>query len=180
MRKRLGLISGSFTDGWVGFNSGMAFDYDNGDGVSPGTYDFQGVVFHEITEVLGRAMNGGQNATWYPLDLFHYSAPGVRALAGTTPGYFSVDNGQTTLNTFNSNAGGDFGDWAGNTIDAANAFGSTGVVSPFSAADVTAMDVIGWNLAAASSGPVVTAVSRPIPGVLRRTNYLERDHYRHR
>ncbi len=153
--KALGLLSGSYTDGYVGFNSGMAFDYDNSDGVSAGTYDFQGVVLHEITEVLGRAMNGGQNATYYPLDLFHYSAPGVRTLSGTTPGYLSVDNGQTNLNTFNSNPGGDFGDWAGNTIDAANAFGSTGVVSPFSAADLTAMDVIGWNLA--TGGPVVTA-----------------------
>ncbi len=155
--KALGLISGSYTDGFVGFNSGMAFDYDNSDGVSAGTYDFQGVVLHEITEVLGRAMNGGQNATYYPLDLFHYSAPGVRTLSGTTPGYFSVDNGQTNLNTFNSNPGGDFGDWAGNTIDAANAFGSTGVVSPFSAADLAVMDVIGWNLATTGGAPVVTA-----------------------
>src|SRR4029079_11065342 len=121
------------------------------------TYDFQGVVLHEITEVLGRAMNGGANATWYPLDLFHYAAPGVRTLSGTTPGYFSVDNGQTNLNTFNSNAGGDFGDWAGNTIDGGNAFGWTGAVTPLSAADLAAMDGIGWNLATTGSGPVVTA-----------------------
>ena len=153
--KALGLISGSFTDGFVGFSSGVSFDYNNSDGVSPGSYDFYGVVLHEITEVLGRATNDGQNATYYPLDLFHYSAPGVRTFSGTTPGYFSVNNGQTSLNNFNTNPGGDFGDWAGNTIDAANAFGSTGVVSPFSAADLAAMDVIGWNLA--TSGPVVTA-----------------------
>ena len=147
--KALGLISGSLTDGFVGFSSSIAFDYNNSDGVSAGTYDFYGTVLHEITEVLGRETTDGQSGTYNPLDLFHYSAPGVRTFSGTTTGYFSVDNGQTNLNNFNTNAGADFGDWAGNTIDAANAFGTPGVVAPFSTADLTAMDVIGWNLASA-------------------------------
>src|SRR5262249_28752465 len=150
--KAMGLISGNFLDGFVGFSNGVGFDYDTSDGVSAGTYDFYSVVLHEISEVLGRTMNGGSGAAWYPLDLFHYTSSGVRTLSGTTPGYFSVDNGQTNLNTFNSNPGGDFGDWAGNTIDAANAWGTPGVVAPFSAADLAAMVVIGWNLVS-SSGP---------------------------
>src|SRR4029077_12297104 len=54
-----------------------------------------------------------------------------------------------------------FGDWAGNTIDAANAYGTPGVVSPFSAADLTAMDVIGWNLASAL--PAAPAIRKYSP-----------------
>ena len=94
--KALGLDSGSFTDGYVGFSSGGVFDYDNTNGVTAGQYDFMGTVMHEISEVLGRETMDGQGATYYPLDLFHYSAPGVRTFSGTTPGYFSVDNGQTS------------------------------------------------------------------------------------
>src|SRR5262249_26205535 len=86
--KALGLISGTGLDGYVGFSSGKAFDYDNSDGVSPGTYDFYSVVLHEITEVLGRELNGGAGGSYDPLDLFHYTAPGVRTFSGTTPGYF--------------------------------------------------------------------------------------------
>ena len=140
-----------FPMAWVGFSSSTAWDYNNADGVSAGTYDFYGTVLHEITEVLGRETTDGQSGAYYPLDLFHYSAPGVRTFSGTTPGYFSVNNGQTNLNNFNTNPGGDFGDWAGNTVDAGNAYGTPGVVSPFSAADLAAMDVIGWNLASAAA-----------------------------
>src|ERR1035437_9170321 len=90
-----------------------------------------------------------------PLDLFHYSAPGVRDFSGTTPGYFSINGGQTNLNKFNTNPGGDFGDWASSAgDDSPLAYASPGVVMPFPAADLPAMDVIGWN--AASTGPVVT------------------------
>ena len=160
--KALGLWSGIATDGWVGFSSGAGWDYNNADGVSAGTYDFYGTVLHEISEVLGRETTDGQSGVYDPLDLFHYSAPGVRTFSGTTPGYFSVNNGQTSLNSFNTNPGGDFGDWAGNTPDAGNAYGSTGVVSPFSAADLTAMDVIGWNRVS-SSAPGVPTISSVSP-----------------
>ena len=154
--KALGLDSGSFLDGYVGFSAGGVFDYDNTNGITAGQFDFMGTVMHEISEVLGRETMDGQSATYYPLDLFHYSAPGVRTFSGTTAGYFSVDNGQTVLNRFNTSTSGDFGDWSGViSNDAANAFGSPGLVSSFTASDITAMDVIGWNLA--SAGPVVTA-----------------------
>ncbi len=164
--KALGLWAGTIPDGWIGFSSGAAWDYNNADGVSAGTYDFYGTVLHEISEVLGRETTDGLSATYNPLDLFHYSAPGVRTFSGTTPGYFSVNNGQTNLNSFNTNPGGDFGDWAGNTADAGNAYGSPGVVSPFSAADLTALDVIGWNRVSsgAPAAPTISSVS-PDTGV---------------
>jgi len=147
--KALGLTSGSFTDGSVGFSSGVAWDYNNSDGVTAGSYDLFGTVMHEISEVLGRATYDGVsfNGTfaYNPLDLFHYSSSGVRTFSGTTPGYFSIDGGVTNLNSFNTSSGADFGDWAGATVDAANAFGSPNVIMPFSTVDLTAMDAIGWS-----------------------------------
>ena len=122
-----------------------------------------GTVMHEISEVLGRVTMDGQSfsgtSAYTALDLFHYSAPGVRDLSGTTPGYFSINGGQTNLNSFNTNPGGDFGDWAGSTNDSANAYGATGVVQPFSAADLTAMDAIGWNVTSSGSTPAAPTIS---------------------
>src|ERR1035437_6658933 len=155
--KALGLDSGSFTDGFVGFSSTLAFDYSNSGSIAGGSYDFMGPVMHEISDVLGReTMDGGMG--YSPLDLFHYSAPGVRTFSGTTPGYFSINGGQTNLDNFNTNPGGDFGDWAGSAgNDMALAYSSPGVVNSFTATDLTVMNVLGWN--AASSGPAAPTIA---------------------
>src|ERR1019366_193536 len=159
--KALGLDSGSFTDGYVGFSSGAGFDYNNSDGVTAGQYDFMGTVMHEISEVLGRETMDGNfsgGSGYSPLDLFHYSAPGIRTFSGTTPGYFSVDNGQTNLNNFNTNPGGDFGDWAGSAgNDSALAYSSGGVLNSFTPTDLTVMNVLGWN--PTSSGPAAPTIA---------------------
>jgi Ca2+-binding RTX toxin-like protein len=153
--KALGLLGASNSiDGYVGFSSSAGiFDYNTADGVTAGSYDFHGVVAHEFSEVMGRILLtggtvGGLSSSYVPLDLFHYSSPGVHDLVGSTPGYFSVDGGATSINTFNTTAGGDYGDWAGATVDAFNAFGSTGVVAPVSSGDITALDAIGWDAGA--------------------------------
>ena len=151
--KALGLApSGTSIDGYVGFSSGAnAFDYNNADGVTAGQYDFYGVVLHELTEVMGRQTMNGQSfagTTGYePLDLFHYSAPGVHTFSGTQTGYFSVNGGATNLANFNTIPGGDFGDWASTKLDAMNAFGTPGAIEPMTSADIAAVDVLGWNLA---------------------------------
>ncbi len=41
------------TDATITFNTGFAFDYDKGDGVSPGTMDFETVAAHELGHALG-------------------------------------------------------------------------------------------------------------------------------
>jgi len=157
--KALGLnTSTSSVDGYVGFgNAANLFDYNNSDGVSAGQYDFYGVVAHEFSEVMGRTLLAGASFNGLPafdaLDLFHYSASGARTFSGTTNGsYFSIDGGKTVLNTFNNGSnGGDAGDWAGPAADSFNAFGAPGTVEPISAADLKALDAIGWD-ATASSG----------------------------
>src|SRR5262249_15231228 len=136
--KALGLMGASTSlDGSIGFSSipGI-FDYNNADGVSAGQYDFYGVVAHELSEVMGRLILGG--SSFPPFSLFDYSAAGVRDMSGAQPGYFSINGGQTNLDSFNSVAGGDLGDWASSAgNDSFLAFAKSGVVLPVSQADLT-------------------------------------------
>lgn len=158
--KAIGLLGPSSNiDGYVGFAAGNYFDYDNSNGVTAGQYDFFGVVAHEISEVMGRALLvGGKIGStpngYYPLDLFHYAANGVRDFSGTTPGYFSINNGATNLDSFNTNPGGDFGDWASSAgNDSFLAFSPSGVVDAISQTDLRVLDVIGWDRASSGSTP---------------------------
>ena len=154
----LGLAGSSGINGYVGFSNSFAFAYDNSGGVPAGEYDFFGVVAHEISEVMGRSMMDGPS--YEPLDLFHYSAPGVRDFSGTTPGYFSPDGGITNLNNFNTNPGGDFGDWAASAGDDSYlAFSSSGVVNAVSAADLTEMNLLGWGQGSSVTVPTITSVT---------------------
>src|SRR5262249_2668424 len=113
---------------------------------------FYATAMHEFTEVMGRMLLVGGKISIYSnsydaLDLFHYSADGVRDLAGGTAGYFSVNSGTTDLHDFNTVAGGDYGDWAsGHGADSFNDYGSPGVKEPVGTFDLTVMDAIGWNL----------------------------------
>ena len=164
--KALGLLGGSSLDGYIGVNSSVNWDYSTTNtttSVPAGEYDLFSSVAHEISEVMGRELQvggdvGGTTA-YSPLDLFHYSAPGVRDFSGTTAGYFSINGGVTDLNTFNTNPGGDFGDWAGSTANSYNAYGSAGVVEPVSTADLTLLNVIGYDAATSGTGPQVSSVS---------------------
>jgi hypothetical protein len=158
-QKALGLLAANSAaiDGYVGFSSTLPFDYNRNDGISAGFYDFIGTVEHEFSEVMGRVVLAGATIGstpngYEPLDLFDYSSPGTRRLVGTTAGYFSIDGGTTNLDNFNTNSGGDFGDWAASAgNDSALAFSNSGVLNNFSGTDVRAMDVLGYNRAPATS-----------------------------
>jgi hypothetical protein len=86
------------------------------------TYGLQAVANHELDEALGIGglgsfLGSGFNGVG-PLDLFRYSAPGVRSFT-TDPAasaYFSLDGGNTVLSYFNQTAGADYGDWLSNPI----------------------------------------------------------------
>jgi hypothetical protein len=150
--KALGLVPANAAglDGYVGFSSAPgAFDYDRSDGITHGTFDFYAVVAHEMSEIMGRMLTVG--GSYLPLDLFHYSSPGTREFSRA--GYFSIDGGTTSLNTFNSRATGDAGDWRGDTADAFNSM-TLGGLQPISDADITALDAIGWD--ASTSPPAVS------------------------
>ena len=168
--KALGLAAASGTglDGYIGLASSYPFSY--GSSVGAGTYDFNGVVSHELTEVMGRLMlTGGAigpySNSYSLLDLLHYSAPSVRDFSASTPGYFSIDNGATNGGAFNTVSGGDAADWASSMgSNAFNAFSNAGVVNGVSAGDILEMDAIGWTLApTAAASPTPTPSSTPVP-----------------
>ena len=156
--KALGLIpNAQVEDLYIGFSNTTNFDYDPNDGVPAGQFDFAGTVAHEIAETLGKnILVGGQAgaqtgpANGYDLsDLMHYSAPGVRDLLGTTPGFFSINGGAINLNNFNTDPTGDWGDWAASAgLDSWLAFSGSGVVNPVTPTDLRFLDVIGYGVAA--------------------------------
>ena len=158
--KALGIINPNQTsnDGYVGFGSGVAYTFDPTNGVAAGTYDFQAVVAHELDEVLGR-MSGLSRATptYRTLfDLLRYSAPGQLSLSYNSAAYFSTNGGLTNEGQFNiSSSGGDRSDWAnsGSTYsDIQNAFLTPGQHRNLSAADLAALDALGYGGVNAGSG----------------------------
>jgi hypothetical protein len=149
--KALGLLAANASgiDGWVGFNSTANYTFDPSNRAVAGEFDFIGVAEHEITEVMGRygmTQNGcGTPLCDSPIDLFRYSSPGNFDLNPENGSYFSIDSGNTNINTFNGTGGGDLSDWLGLTPDAFNHSLSPGQEEPFTGGDLTLMDVIGYD-----------------------------------
>jgi len=150
----LGLTSAVSTS-YVGFSSALPFSYTVDSTPASGEYYFIGVVAHEFTEDMGRvSFIDDQPLIYSVMDLFRYSAPGVRdqsAGGGGSIAYFSIDNGNTDLGSWNDNPrNGDLGDWNGNSIpnggkDAFSDYSSSGVVNAISSTDLTLMETLGWT-----------------------------------
>ncbi len=159
--KALGLIAGnnSAIDGYVGFSSTYPFDYSTS--AVSGQYYFDGVVAHEFSEVLGRdSLLGeglGSTNSYSIMDLFRYAAAGTRQLGTGGPAYFSINNGTTNLDSWNTNPNGDLGDWAASAgADSYLAFSPTGQQDWVTQPDLTLMNVLGWDTAPTGPPPVVT------------------------
>lgn len=142
---------GSTNVGWVGFQN-MSFDLTpDGSTCGAGLYSLYGVMMHEFTEVLGRACDV-PSADYFG-DLTTFSGPGVRNTTGSGQRGPSAD-GNSFLRLYNQNAGGDWGDLAGNPTDAFDAFGtpgfapSRGRTQPLATADWQIMTLLGWGLSA--------------------------------
>jgi hypothetical protein len=130
---------------------------------NPSFYDLQAVAGHETDEVLGIGGTGSVLPTTSGpvgvLDLYRYSAVGTRSFTTSTSAapYFSLDGGVTDLVHFNQAGGGsDYSDWGDGATPAdgqgnsppqmQDAFGTPGVDINIGPSELTALDVVGYNL----------------------------------
>ena len=151
--KALGLLSGKSTsiDGYIGFGANTKFDFDRSNGISAGSFDFVGLAMHEIDHVLGHFSGLGEGyATAF--DLFRCSNGVPSFTSGAS--YFSIDGCKTALANFNSTGSGDRDDWASSptSTDIQGAYLYPGIQYGISAADITALDVIGWGTKSVGGG----------------------------
>jgi len=160
-------------DASIVFSNTFAFDFDPTNGITAGQYDFVGIATHEIGHALGfisgvdvldinsPPVNGPFLANQFTflnsLDLFRYSALSkasgvIDFTADTRAKYFSIDGGTTIGPGFST--GRNFGDgqqashWKDSLgLGIMDPTAATGELLAISANDLTAFDVIGWNLA---------------------------------
>jgi hypothetical protein len=137
------------SDGTITLGAGFNYSFNPG-AVGGSQIDFQGVVAHEVSEIMGRiGLSGGTvGATpnsYTLLDVYALTGPGAHAPTFSAGDFFSIDNGTTLLLQFNQNGGGDSRDWQGATNDAFNAFSSLGVANPVSLTDLRELDVLGYD-----------------------------------
>ncbi len=128
-----------------------------------GNYGLQSVANHEIDEALGIGGAGsaltGEGSLTGPvgdLDLYRYSAPGVRSYTNTNSSsplaYLSIDDGATVASYFNQTNGADFGDWLSNPIPAGfspqvqDAFGVSGTNPALGPNEILAFNAIGYDV----------------------------------
>lgn len=137
-------------DGAVYFASDKSYTFDPTNRAVAGKFDFIAVAEHEISEVLGRsfALNYGING-YVPYDLFRFTNSGARSLnVNDSNVYFSVNDGVTALDYFYPDvATGDVQDWdSGVSVDAFDAYLSSGEEAALSFADLTSLDILGYQL----------------------------------
>lgn|GEM_PF-2819141 len=145
--KAIGLIIDDMSDDG-GTTFGVEGPFTFSGPIAPGTFDFQGIAAHEISEVMGRFGLSGVNKSFSLIDNFSYTGAGIKSLGGGAGNFFSIDNGVTLEKGFNDSAANhlDTRDWAGGSNDAFNQLQDTGVTNVVSAVDLQLMDVIGYDL----------------------------------
>lgn len=149
--KALGISVSAPYDDYVQLNSSVAWTFDPANRAVAGEFDAIGAIEHEISEGgFGRIGDLNLDGFYTPLDLFRYSAPGVRDFNPGSNDYFSID-GSHLLQEFNNHNqfGGDVADWYPTIQGDSFGDGYPGVVGQITPVDSTVLDVLGWTKAAA-------------------------------
>lgn len=156
-------LDGVNYDSQISLNTGLTNITRSGT-PDPFKYDLKAVTSHEIDEALGinSTLNTGFPAGYVgSLDFFRYNGPNSRSFTTSTSeaAYFSIDGGTTPIVYFNQQGSGDRSDWASagefhqGPARVQDAFGSPGSAPNLSSAELTALDVVGYNTAAAAPEP---------------------------
>jgi hypothetical protein len=136
-------------DGSVGFATNVNYTFDPNNRTVAGKFDFIGVAEHELTEIMGRSTLIPNGNGYFPYDLFRFTNNGARSFdPNANNAYFSVDDGATALKYFYTNVNlADIQDWLSSTPpDAFDAFVPPGSELILSSGDLTAVDILGYNL----------------------------------
>jgi hypothetical protein len=177
--KAMGFAVGGGSDATITFNSTVSFDFDNSNGVSPGTIDFQTIAAHEIGHALGfdsavDVVDGSTTGSILPdtLDLFRFhnvagQFPTSAAQFSTfardmTPGNDDVfSDAALRLQLSTGQSQGD-GRGASHWKDDALTGTYIGIMDPsvlagttesITAADLRALELIGWDAVAVPEPP---------------------------
>ncbi len=138
------LFSGTSVQGEIGFNASDNWSY--GTTVGSSQYDLFAAAMHEITHALGR-VSFYNTGVYDPLNLYTYAAPGQLQTTGSLPEYFSLDNGNTSLNAFDSV--NDTADWGSGVSGDSFGSASPGVQGKLTFTDLLVMASLGFKMAPA-------------------------------
>ncbi|MDE2319126.1 MAG: Hint domain-containing protein [Rhodospirillales bacterium] len=143
-------------DGRVTFGTGGGvLNFSTTNGAVAGEIDFTGTAEHELSHALGRAdFNDGSN--YALMDLYAYASPGTLQSTPFAPAYFSIDQGQTSLASYDTTS--DYSDWADQPQyrnDAFGAYAYPGYATTISPVDTTLMSVLGFDIACFCPGTMI-------------------------
>ena len=190
--KALGLLAGNAapSDASITFSDTFSWDFDSGDGITAGAFDFVGIAAHEIGHSLGfisgvdiadinaATFNSDQFTFVSTLDLYRRSARSLANggnntidwVADNTDKYFSLDGGTTNLGLFSN--GKNFGDgqqashWKDNLgLGVMDPTAGTGELLTITARDIQAFDAIGWTQSIGGVAPEPGTLALALLGI---------------
>ena len=157
------------SDGSITFTSNYSWDFDPSNGISPGTFDFEGAAMHEMGHVLGFMSEVdtvdyylGQNQTVdpypTPLDFFRFqtgdlgagfnftTTPRVMATGGSQSFYYGDGSVPMSTGVYTGD-GNQASHWKDDmNLGIMDPTAAPGEVLSISQNDLIAMDLIGWEV----------------------------------